>query len=180
MFCPNCGREIPDGSKFCPYCGAKIEEGFAKSKSPIKVSKIIIPAILIVVLLFSVFAFVKFIKPRSQPIWPMFHYSRQHTGQCPYSTENNNGTLKWKYPTGDCVDSSPAIGSDGTIYVGSNGLYALNPDGTLKWKYPTRGYVINSSPAIGSDGTIYVGSNDDCLYAIGTSKTVITLKPGTP
>jgi len=24
MFCPNCGKEIPDGSKFCPYCGAKI------------------------------------------------------------------------------------------------------------------------------------------------------------
>jgi len=24
MFCPNCGKQIPDGSKFCPYCGAKI------------------------------------------------------------------------------------------------------------------------------------------------------------
>jgi uncharacterized membrane protein YvbJ len=24
MFCPNCGKEIPDGSKFCPYCGIKI------------------------------------------------------------------------------------------------------------------------------------------------------------
>jgi len=25
MFCPNCGKEIPGGSKFCPYCGAKID-----------------------------------------------------------------------------------------------------------------------------------------------------------
>ena len=24
MYCPNCGKEIPDGSKFCPYCGTKI------------------------------------------------------------------------------------------------------------------------------------------------------------
>jgi len=24
MYCPNCGKEIPDGSKFCPYCGAKL------------------------------------------------------------------------------------------------------------------------------------------------------------
>jgi len=24
MFCPNCGKEIPDGSKFCQYCGAKL------------------------------------------------------------------------------------------------------------------------------------------------------------
>jgi hypothetical protein len=27
MFCPNCGKQIPDGSKFCPYCGAKIGSG---------------------------------------------------------------------------------------------------------------------------------------------------------
>ena len=30
MFCPNCGKQIPDGSKFCPLCGykiAKVDEG---------------------------------------------------------------------------------------------------------------------------------------------------------
>ncbi len=44
------------------------------------------------------------------------------------------GTLKWKYETGYYVFSSPAIGADGTIYVGSWGhyLYAINPDGTLE------------------------------------------------
>ena len=26
MFCPKCGKEIPDGSKFCSYCGEKIEQ----------------------------------------------------------------------------------------------------------------------------------------------------------
>ncbi|RKX51936.1 MAG: hypothetical protein DRP50_08090 [Thermotoga sp.] len=38
------------------------------------------------------------------------------------------GTLKWKYKTGDEVFSSPAIGVDGTIYVGSfdDYLYAIN------------------------------------------------------
>ncbi len=25
MYCPNCGANIPDGSKFCPQCGGKIE-----------------------------------------------------------------------------------------------------------------------------------------------------------
>ncbi|HDD60686.1 MAG TPA: hypothetical protein ENF69_07090, partial [Euryarchaeota archaeon] len=30
-----------------------------------------------------------------------------------------NGTLKWKFKTGDKIWSSPAIGGDGTIYVGS-------------------------------------------------------------
>jgi len=26
MFCPKCGKEIPDGSTFCPSCGTKIRE----------------------------------------------------------------------------------------------------------------------------------------------------------
>mgnify|MGYP001823841558 FL=1 len=63
--------------------------------------------------------------------------------------------------------SSPAIDSDGTIYVGSGDgkLYAINPDGTEKWDLAI--WIIgNSSPAIGSDGTIYVGSVDNKLYAI--------------
>jgi uncharacterized membrane protein YvbJ len=33
MFCPNCGRQIPDGSKFCPYCGAILTN---KENNPIK------------------------------------------------------------------------------------------------------------------------------------------------
>jgi len=66
--------------------------------------------------------------------------------------------------------SSPAIGPDGTIYVGSqdNCLYAVNSDGTLKWRRLTGGPV-RSSPAIASDGTVYVGSHDNRLYAIDPS-----------
>ena len=62
---------------------------------------------------------------------------------------------------------SPAIGADGTVYVGScdNKLYAINPDGSLKWAYTT-GDDGDSSPAIGADGTVYVGSYDGKLYAI--------------
>lgn len=73
----------------------------------------------------------------------------------------------WRYKTSGSMNSSPAIGFDGTIYAGSgNGnLYALNPDGSLKWKFQTNGSV-DSSPAIGFDGTIYVGSADNNFYAI--------------
>jgi hypothetical protein len=44
---------------------------------------------------------------------------------------NPDGTLKWSYATGNYVYSSPAIGSDGTIYVASfdNNLYAINDNG---------------------------------------------------
>jgi outer membrane protein assembly factor BamB len=42
---------------------------------------------------------------------------------------NPDGTQKWAFATGDDVDSSPAIGADGTVYVGSydNKLYAIGP-----------------------------------------------------
>ena len=76
------------------------------------------------------------------------------------------GSKQWGYKTSGDVRSSPAIGSGGTIYVGSNDnyLYAINPDGSRKWRFKT-GDDVSSSPAIGSDGTIYVGSWDDNLYA---------------
>ncbi|MEK7784420.1 MAG: PQQ-binding-like beta-propeller repeat protein, partial [Chloroflexota bacterium] len=93
-------------------------------------------------------------------------------GQCP-TVDPLPGDLLWSYATGGYVYSSPAIGADGTIYVGSmdNQLYALNPDGTLKWSYAAGDYI-ESSPAIGTDGTIYVGSYDNKLYALNPDGTL--------
>jgi len=86
---------------------------------------------------------------------------------------NPDGTLKWKYETGDVIESSPAVGTDGVIYVGSNdnNVYAINPDGTLKWSYSTSGDVV-SSPAVGTNSTAYVGSYDGNLYAITREGTL--------
>ena len=78
------------------------------------------------------------------------------------------GEIQWKYETGGGVSSSPAIGEDGTVYVGSNDnkLYAVDGEtGKHKWEYETGGGV-HSSPAIGADGTVYVGSNDKYVYAL--------------
>jgi sugar lactone lactonase YvrE len=86
---------------------------------------------------------------------------------------NPGGTQLWKFTAGtnEYIDTSPAIGSDGTIYIASNSynnstqinagyLYAINPDGTQLWKF-TAGTdeYIGSSPAIGSDGTIYIATS---------------------
>ncbi|MDY6989259.1 MAG: PQQ-binding-like beta-propeller repeat protein [Thermodesulfobacteriota bacterium] len=81
-------------------------------------------------------------------------------------------TQKWDYGTGGEVASSPAIGADGTIYVGSADgcLYAIGSDGAKKWTFKTGGSVI-SSPAVASDGSIYVGSGDGRLYAINHDGT---------
>ena len=55
--------------------------------------------------------------------------------------------------------SSPAISSQGVIYVGSSdhNLYAINRDGSLRWKFTAIGPVF-SAPTIGGDGTIYFGT----------------------
>ncbi|MBM3322321.1 PQQ-like beta-propeller repeat protein [candidate division WOR-3 bacterium] len=69
--------------------------------------------------------------------------------------------------TTNAQNSSPAIGPDGTIYVGSSdsSLCAVNPDGSFKWRYPVAGAVM-SSPAVGTDGTVYFGCDDSRLYAL--------------
>jgi len=80
---------------------------------------------------------------------------------------NPKADVRWEFNRfNDSITTSPAIGSDGTIYIGTKQqrLYAINPDGTLKWEIAL-GNIPYGTPAIGSDGTIYVHSNYK-LYAI--------------
>ena len=88
----------------------------------------------------------------TQPAWPMIHHDLQHSGK----TTNpgpSSADVKWDFGINDAGPSSPAIASDGTIYVGSNDrkLYAVKPDGTKKWEFET-GDRVQSSPAVDSDG----------------------------
>jgi parallel beta-helix repeat protein len=110
--------------------------------------------------------------PIEQYPWPMFRHDLMHTGRSPYIGPGIPA-CKWTYSAGHAIHSSPTIGPDGTIYVGSldKKLHALNPDGSLKWAFPTEDWIY-SSPAIGSDGTVYVGSDDNNLYAINPDGTL--------
>ncbi len=74
--------------------------------------------------------------------------------------------LLWEFQTGDHISSSPCIGPDGTVYVGSedNKLYAVK-DGKKVWEFEAGG-GLESSPCISPDGTIYVGCWDRKLYAV--------------
>ena len=69
--------------------------------------------------------------------------------------------------------SAPAIGSDGTLYFGSQdfNVYAVHPDdGMVQWSFTT-GAKVRSRPAIGSDGTIYITAQDNKLYALNPDGT---------
>lgn len=34
MFCPKCGKDLPDNSKFCKYCGSQIKNKGTLSHAP--------------------------------------------------------------------------------------------------------------------------------------------------
>ncbi|HEY3782447.1 MAG TPA: PQQ-binding-like beta-propeller repeat protein [Fimbriimonadaceae bacterium] len=98
--------------------------------------------------------------------WPKFQANAQNTAVGLGS--GCTGNLKWVNSTGSASTSSPAIGSDGTLFLGeSSNVVALNGStGKQEWIYKggTSTYFV-SSPAIGRDGTIYIGSLDFSLYS---------------
>jgi len=81
---------------------------------------------------------------------------------------NPNGTLKWAFGAGQdfVIACCPAIGPDGSIYIGTwDGIdnlttgrtYSVNPGtGAMNWKFDTPGQLL-SSPVVAPNGMIYVG-----------------------
>lgn len=86
---------------------------------------------------------------------------------------------KWFFETRGAVNFSPAVASDGTIYISSDAhrIYALNPDGSLKWTFETE-LPVRTCPVIASDGTIYVGvSKGGSGYGISRGGEICALTP---
>ncbi|MFN8176105.1 MAG: PQQ-binding-like beta-propeller repeat protein [Solirubrobacteraceae bacterium] len=98
--------------------------------------------------------------------WPKFRRDSRQSGLSPVIPRPGGGR-PWSYRTGLGIFSSPVIGGDGTIYVGSADryLYALRPDGRLRWRFRT-GEIIDSAALLDDRGRIYVGSGDGHLYAL--------------
>jgi outer membrane protein assembly factor BamB/beta-lactamase superfamily II metal-dependent hydrolase len=98
--------------------------------------------------------------------WPQFRRSKNHWAKNGTNAVECHGALAWVFETDGDVISSPAQGSDGTVYFGSadNKLYALTSVGDIEWTYVT-GDDIVSSPAVNCTKEVYVGSLDNNLYA---------------
>lgn len=106
--------------------------------------------------------------------WWCFGRDRRHTRRSPYCGAQT-GHVRWAYTTSGNVQSSPVIGANGTVYVGSydRKLYAICPDGEKKWSCASG--IITTSPALGLDGTVYFAtrSESSVIHAVnsdGTSK----------
>lgn len=79
------------------------------------------------------------------------------------------GSRRWEYVTAqeDEFATAATIGTDGTIYVGTDAdaVLALNPTGTVKWQSQLSNDVARTA-ALGNDGAVYVQTEGDTLWAL--------------
>jgi outer membrane protein assembly factor BamB len=95
-----------------------------------------------------------------------FRGDAAHTGVYRSDGPREFHRVKWTFPTGDRIVSSP-VHADGVIYFGGDDgyVYAVDAsDGRQRWKYKTGGPV-PSTPAVAA-GIVYAASYDGRLHAI--------------
>lgn len=106
---------------------------------------------------------------------------------------NPGWQYEWKLDTGERAypySSAPTIGSDGTVYFGTNDakLFTASAAGGLGWSYtvPTHQWWVDwltgigvqhlepevNSPAIGHAGNIYVSAEDGAVYSFEPDGTL--------
>src|SRR5262245_29471875 len=78
----------------------------------------------------------------------MFRGDPQHSGVLSAKAPREFHRIKWTFPTGDRVVSSPVF-EDDTIYFGGDdgNVYAVETSGRQKWKQTTDGPV-PATPAV--------------------------------
>jgi outer membrane protein assembly factor BamB len=107
--------------------------------------------------------------------WPEMRRDSRNTAASPIRGRFRDDR-PWSFATGRGIFSTPVIGGDGTVYLGSadHYFYAVRPDGRLLWRFRTGG-IIDSAAAIGRhvkrlrSAPITVGSGDERLYHLRTN-----------
>jgi outer membrane protein assembly factor BamB len=78
----------------------------------------------------------------------------------------SDGGVRWSLELGDRVYSTPLVGDDGAIYVGSDAkkFSAISPDGKIKWSLDTDGDA-DSGAAMSPDGAVIFAAGR-VVYAV--------------
>ncbi len=96
----------------------------------------------------------------------MFRGDPAHSGTSKESAPRQFHRVKWKFPTGDRILSSP-VSADKIIYFGGDdgNIYAVDSEtGRQIWKHSTGGPA-PCTPAV-ANGIVYAGSYDGKFYAL--------------
>ena len=96
----------------------------------------------------------------------MFRSDPVHSGKAPGQAPRQFHRVKWKFPTGDRIISSPVMQNTVLYFGGDDGnIYAVDAEtGRQVWKRQTAGPV-PSTPAV-ANGIVYAVSYDGKLYAL--------------
>lgn len=108
--------------------------------------------------------------------WPEMRHDRRNTGTSPI-VARYRGDRPWAFRTGRGIFSTPVIGGDGAVYVGSGDtyFYAIGRDGRLRWRLKTGGIIDAAGALTGYDprlGAVPLtfGSGDERLYHVTTPR----------
>ena len=115
--------------------------------------------------------------------WPTMRRDMSNTGFSPVVGRYRAGEKPWSFKTGKGIFSTPVIGGNGTIYVGSadTWFYAISPQGKVEWKFKT-GNLIDSAGFIGAWNPRYrtypvaVPSGDTYLYLLRSNDRPMSRK----
>lgn len=102
--------------------------------------------------------------------WPTMRHDRRNTGTSMLPA-NPGAARPWIHQTGRGIFSTPVIGADGTVYVGSadHVFAALNgATGRPRWRFRTGG-IIDAAAALTPGGRVTIGSGDETLYQLRTA-----------
>lgn len=105
--------------------------------------------------------------------WPIYGHDNQRTGLSQY-TGTVTGVLRKTYTTGDDINDSPVIDSEGNIFFVSNDrhIYALSSDFSLKWSYQSTNSLVSGGIALDSNGRIYHQPWTGGLHCINSNGTL--------
>jgi outer membrane protein assembly factor BamB len=124
--------------------------------------------------------------------WPMFHGGYTHTGASK-ADGPTSATVSWTFTScGSCQgkDSSPVVGSDGTVYLLQTrthplqlivkAISATTHLALWSWRGPNGSKNLFNTPAVAPDGDVYVAEDhseadqpDDDLFAIRNGGTTL-------
>jgi hypothetical protein len=108
--------------------------------------------------------------------WPEMRHDAANSGRSTIVAAYH-GDPPWAFHTGRGIFSTPVIGGDGTVYIGSGDtyFYALDSRGRLRWRLKTGGLIDAAAalssydPSLGSSPLTF-GSADQRLYHLTTPR----------
>lgn len=104
--------------------------------------------------------------------WPRFKYDASNTGHSTTASGPRDGvTESWRYRT-DGGWNAPPVADEDTVYVGGDGLYALDREtGVKRWEFRVGEKLDFSGPSVGEDVVCCVNFDEynNVLYGVNAA-----------